>query len=95
MGGCLSRCDRLLPEVVVVFRTLPDYVRAPAQQDSLERRLEVTRAGELSTDRAVNKDSQPGKKLPAGGESSGPRREALIQSGPSTTKELEWTVKVE
>ena len=36
-------------------------------------RLEGTTAGELSTDRAVNKDSQPGKQLPAGGESSGPR----------------------
>ena len=69
----MSRCDRILPAVVVVFRTLPDYVRAPAQQDSRPRRLEVTTAGEESTDRTVNRDSQPRKKLPAGGESTGPR----------------------
>ena len=69
----LSRCDRILPGVVVVFRTLPDYVRAPAQQDSRPRRLEMTTAVEKSTARTVNRESQPGKKLPAGGESTWPR----------------------
>ena len=33
----LLRCNRILPGVVVVFRTLPDYVSAPAQKDSRPR----------------------------------------------------------